>query len=458
MKTDSGLPDDLVKWIAETAGGPVTELRRIAAGARRQGFFVDVDRDGGTLALYLAYDPVGLGDGLDEPALRREAAVYRALGPTPVPVPTFYGLHPTHHAILMARVSGDTWFSRIESGDEQLAVARDFIRHLAALHRLDPRDLDLPGFPKADTLPVHVAQQLDQWEHAYREVQVRDPLVELPLRWLRDNIPETRGPVVLVQGDTGPGNFLYDNGRVTAVLDWELAHLGDPMDDLGWLSLRAVQETFTCFADRLREYEALSGFALDLQRIRYYRVLAELKVVILGQRAQGIVSADSEAATAMIYRRLHQRLCVEALADAMDVTLPTHRLPDIPDTPNSWLFDLALVQLRDAVVPHIDDALAARRAKSVARVVKHLREIDRSAGLAATLELDHMGCVLGARPEDLASGREKLCDAIAERAIDDCAVLDVLARRVAYETALMGGAMGVLAERHLDPLPEETSR
>ena len=62
-----------------------------------------------------------------------------------------------------------------------------------------------------------------------------------------------------MQGDTGPGNFMYQDGKVTAVVDWELAHLGDPMDDIAWLSLRTVQDTFTHFPDRLREYESLTA-------------------------------------------------------------------------------------------------------------------------------------------------------------------------------------------------------
>ena len=56
---------------------------------------------------------------------------------------------------------------------------------------------------------------------------------------------------------------MYDDGRVTAVVDWELSHWGDPMDDIAWLSLRTVQDTFTYLPDRLAEYSELSGHAID---------------------------------------------------------------------------------------------------------------------------------------------------------------------------------------------------
>jgi len=69
-------------------------------------------------------------------------------------------------------------------------------------------------------------------------------------------------------------NLMYADGRVSAVVDWELAHFGDPMDDVAWVTWRTTQHTFTHLPDRLKEYEALSGHTLSPDRIRYYRVNA----------------------------------------------------------------------------------------------------------------------------------------------------------------------------------------
>ena len=77
---------------------------------------------------------------------------------------------------------------------------------------------------------------------------------------------------------------MYSGGRVTAVVDWELAHLGDPMDDIAWLSLRATQEPFTDFPTRLREYEVLSGNRIDEARVHYYQVMAETKLQVMSHR------------------------------------------------------------------------------------------------------------------------------------------------------------------------------
>src|SRR5205823_5031984 len=139
-----------------------------------------------------------------------------------------------------------------------------FVEQLAALHRIDPSTLDLPGFPPPTNASELVHNELDEWGAI---ITARggepDPALACTLDWLRRNVPDYHGPVVLVQGDTGPGNFLYADGRVLAIVDWELAHLGDPMDDIAWLSLRATQEPLPDFPRRLVEYEQQSGHALD---------------------------------------------------------------------------------------------------------------------------------------------------------------------------------------------------
>ena len=196
--------------------------------------------------------------------LRVEAEVFMALQDTDVTVPRTLAVHPEHEAMLSERISGENWFYRIKDPDEQVQVAQDFIRNLAALHRLDPHDLALPSFGPVKTVREHALDEIaNMRRRATQPSGDIDPLLRLSLDWLERNVPDYDGPVVFVQGDTGPGNFMYENGKVTAVVDWELAHFGDPMDDIAWLSLRTVQDTFTHFPDRLREYEKLSGNPID---------------------------------------------------------------------------------------------------------------------------------------------------------------------------------------------------
>ena len=281
-----GLPDDLVSWIEEVGGGRVVLADRMPGGARKEAWFIDVaGADDAVTPLFLRYDRSDPERTKDPWTLHREATVYLALQDGPVPVPRVLGVHPVHQAMLSERVQGGNWFSRIVGSDEREATARDFMTKLAALHSLDAAALDLPAFPRVGSIAEAVLAELDEWEGVLAaRGGTPDPALLFSLRWLRDHIPPYDGPPVLVQGDTGPGNFMYLGGRVTAVVDWELAHLGDPMDDIAWLSLRATQEPFTDFPTRLREYEELSGNVVDETRVRYYQVMAETKLQVMGHR------------------------------------------------------------------------------------------------------------------------------------------------------------------------------
>ena len=143
-----GLPDDLVSWIEEVGGGRVVLADRMPGGARKEAWFIDLERPDGTVAsCFLRYDRSDPARTKDPWTLHREATVYLALQDGPVPVPRVLGVHPVHQAMLSERVEGGNWFSRITDPAEQEATARDFMTKLAALHSLDAAALDLPAFP-----------------------------------------------------------------------------------------------------------------------------------------------------------------------------------------------------------------------------------------------------------------------------------------------------------------------
>jgi len=130
------------------------------------------------------------------------------------------------------RVAGEALGPRIvraeRSDAERRALAAQMGRALAAVHSIDPAGV--PGLTRRDPLEATRAG-LDLMGEAR-------PAVELALRWLAANRPEP-GPARIVHGDFRVGNLLIDETGLRSVLDWELAHLGDPLEDLGWLCARA---------------------------------------------------------------------------------------------------------------------------------------------------------------------------------------------------------------------------
>jgi aminoglycoside phosphotransferase (APT) family kinase protein len=129
-----GLPDDIVSWIEGETSGAVVATNRVPGGASREAWFIDVERDGAMLPLFLRYSRAARPAGTIFHPLHVEAEVFTALQDTDVTVPRTVAIHPVHEAMLSERVSGETWFYRIKDPAEQVRVAQDFIRNLAALH------------------------------------------------------------------------------------------------------------------------------------------------------------------------------------------------------------------------------------------------------------------------------------------------------------------------------------
>ena len=246
----------------------ITVERRVG-GASRLGYAIDAAlADGSVRELWLRMDSGHGPQSHTVYTLRREAAVYQALAATDVKVAPIVAVHPTEECFLMERVTGRTWFAEVTDPEQQVAIATAFMEQVAALHRLDVARLSLPELGPLKSVAEHVEEELSIWEAQYLDQSsTHDPLLSLALRWLRRHLP-TDGdwPVVLVQGDTGPGNFMYDGNDVVVVTDWEMAHWGDLHDDLAWIYVRDLQERFTHLPDRIRDYERFSGFRVSTCR------------------------------------------------------------------------------------------------------------------------------------------------------------------------------------------------
>lgn len=449
------LDDEVRAWIESATGSRLVHANRIPGGGTREGWFVDVESGDETQQVFLRYSPVALPDKTGFHSLATEAEVVRALGPTEVPVAGIIAIHPTREAVLMERIEGETWFSRIKDPDEQVRVAQDFIRSLAAQHRLDPGDLGISVLGEVMSAREHALERIAhvRWRGTSAE-GVIDPLLEVTLDWLEANVPDYEGPVVLVQGDTGPGNFLHRQGCVTAVLDWELCHFGDPMDDIAWLSLRTVQDTFTHLPDRLREYEELSGHRIDVDRVWYYRVFAEATMTTLNPPHEDISgeTATRDIGNVIIYRQLHRRLWVEALNEAMKLGLERPQLPNSPE-PTEWheWYDNVLASLR-TIAPRISDPLAAQWTRGVARAVKYLQELDIAGRQYADLELTEIAGLLGARPESVVAGRAALAEALDEGKLSNADYVQFMWNKVLRDDELMRTASGALHDRTWPPL------
>lgn len=459
MDDATGVLDDaLVTWIREVTGAVGVQAERRSGGASRAGYAVDaVHADGRTEQLWLRMD-TGFGpQSGGHYSVRREGAVYRALASTPVRVARLRAIHPTLDAFLAERLTGRNWFAQITDPAEQESTARDFMAQLAAVHALDPRALGIEELGAPGTIAAHVLEELAIWEAQYREGGATEPTISLAFAWLRGNLPpDGDWPVVLVQGDTGPGNFLYADGRVVAVMDWEMAHWGDLHDDFGWLCVRDAQERFTHLPDRFRDYVAAGGRPLDPDRLRYFRVLAQTRCAVGTRRGLLMRDARGEIANHLIFSTMHLRLLADALAEATGASTARVPPPATASAPSAdaWLLDIALDDLRDVIVPALGAGFAQQRAKGLARLLKYVRRADELRAWAEDAERADLATLLGdaAASAPREDRRAALCRAIEEGglALDDAIAFCIRDTGRAIEVAR--DAMGALADRTYSPI------
>lgn len=222
----------------------VTGLQRIFGGASRETwrFSLHAQRAGGedVLPLVLRRDP---GASLIDTERRIEFAAYRAFAGTDVPVPRVLWLEEDpapldHPFFVMEQVTG------CESGPMRL-MAEPFRTHHAAIAEqkwtILARIATAPIAPLAALMPTVAPgaawqRELDHWATILaREAPTPQPIAAAAIRWLRAHPPPPAQRIAIVHADYRTGNLLIDPaGRIRAVLDWEMAHLGDPLEDLAW--------------------------------------------------------------------------------------------------------------------------------------------------------------------------------------------------------------------------------
>jgi aminoglycoside phosphotransferase (APT) family kinase protein len=311
--TGSGRPE----WaggLAAALGGPeVRGLRRLSGGASRETWAFDAD--GRPLILQRAR-PGGVGGIVD---LGTEVRLLRAAWAAGVPVPAVVatgadgggGSEPGQLGrawMVVERIEGETIPRRILR-DGEFAPARPRLaaqcgRALAAIHAVDPTDV--PGLDPTD--------QFDRFRQLLDDLGEPHPAFELGFRWLDRNRPPTRADTV-VHGDFRNGNLVVGPDGLRAVLDWELAHLGDPLEDLGWLCVRAWRfgaaprvGGFGDVDELVAAYEAASASATPVDRdaLAWWEAMSTLKwgVMCMLQAATHLSGTVRSVELAAIGRRV----------------------------------------------------------------------------------------------------------------------------------------------------------
>jgi aminoglycoside phosphotransferase (APT) family kinase protein len=304
VPADTAVPPDTVLDVLVEAGrldardrARPWALRQLAGGWSRHTWLLSAgDPAPGQAFVVRVKPPASLLDS----DLEREYRLYATVAAAGVPVPTPHGIeHATDTPLggswfVMDWVPGSapvTWLRRDREALEADwadggRLGRDLVETIAGIHAIPAADLGFLGPPRS------YADAVDRWARTYAEDRlVRDPVVEDAFAWLREREPDPVPPA-LVHGDYRIGNTMIHEGRIAAVVDWELAYLGDPRYDLGYAALDYLAGKFIepgsalleAVCDRdwfFRAYERLRATTVDPEVVRSYSVLGALALICI---------------------------------------------------------------------------------------------------------------------------------------------------------------------------------
>ena len=306
-------------------GRPVGGLERLPGGASRETWAFNT----GGRELILRRDPPGrLGES---GSMRLEAGAISACASAGLAVPNVVlvddGDRLGTPGLVMTRVPGETVARRILR-EPALATARAVLvgqlgSFLAGLHRLGPDAV--PGLPDTDPL-AYLGEMYDS-------VEDTSAIFDAAFRWLERHRPDRSGTTI-VHGDFRLGNVIVGEDGLRAVLDWELVHVGDPLEDLAWLCVKAwrfgarpAAAGVGTIDELLAAYEAASGRPVDRDAFHWWLVEKTLQwgTICMKQAAAHLTGSARSVELAAIGRRV-----AEQEWDLLELLAPPGSAPPRP--------------------------------------------------------------------------------------------------------------------------------
>jgi aminoglycoside phosphotransferase (APT) family kinase protein len=417
------MPDDFTRALQDVLSRELEGFQslrsctRLTAGASQETYRLAVSSTQGERRLALRRAQPGTGT---EPDLGRispdvEARLFQLAGTDEIPGPEIiYVLRPEDGlgaGFFMEWLDGETLGQRIVRAEELAGVrprlARQCGEILGRIHALDWQAAGLE-----EELPVvdPAALVTGTWTQ-YRDFNVPVPMIDYTWRWLQDKLPD-QSRMTLVHGDFRNGNLMVTPGGINAVLDWELAQIGDPVRDLGWLCVNSWRFGNTALPvggfgeieDLLAGYRDTSGVKVSREELQFWQVFGSFWWATATLQ---MASAWRSGETPSLERPVIGRRSSEAQMDCVNLLIPgPFSLPDKDRTISEGtqlpmpaeLLEGVIEFLKDEVAAKLDphDSFLARVAANSLGIAR--REFQHGAQLA-TQEKQRLETLLGREGE-----------------------------------------------------------
>ena len=429
----------ITRWVEENVGGTVRSVERHARW--RPSWTVLVDGPQGALELYVRADR---GPGLGIRPLRDEYAALTLLERQGVPVPHVYGWCSEPEAIVMASLADAPFHGGADTDPTLHAMVGQYMTLLASVHKIDLAAAAAAGFvAPADSRALALAW-FNIADAAYRANKTGpDPLVEFVRGWVLRHIPLHRERGVLLIGDAP--QFFHDGGRVTALYDLELAHIGDPMMDLASIRVRDINEPIGGLTSLIDGYAAASGEEIDWATLDFHTVVG----FIASPMMVGFTLRGAHPHPAFIEYLSWQlgttRAALEVLAESLGLSLdPVDVLHATATLHSHALADLVAVA---QALPAPDGML---RQAPVLSLALYAQRVDEIGAELERIEL-HEAEALLARPCATLEAAEELLEAfvLADGAEREADLIRFFHRRTLRRLQLLSGYPAPIVTRGL---------
>jgi aminoglycoside phosphotransferase (APT) family kinase protein len=288
------LSDRLQAYLRHKLDAPdlaVTNLARIPGGASRETYRFRARYDGRDRGLILRRDPPASLIETERTTEYRAYEAFHALGlPVPEPVALELDAAPLERPFFIMEEVENCQTGSIMSPDpfgvHRDAVGKQFFSVLGKIAAVDPRDVGLSDFEGESDIHDVAMHEVARWEKVIEEDEREpQPIARAAIRWLKRHPPPPAQKISVVHGDYRTGNFLVDDaGTIRAILDWEMAHLGDPLEDLGWAidplwsgGNPAVPGGMIARDAAIHIWEETSGLKADPKALHWWEIFASLK-------------------------------------------------------------------------------------------------------------------------------------------------------------------------------------
>ena len=422
----------LIREMSNCVG--LMRVERLSGGASQETYRIEIETAGGSELLAMRRAPGGLKVDREpgHPGLPTEAKLMAAARAAGVPEPEIHYVlgqaDGLGEGFVMQWLEGETLGARIVRS-EALVAARDKLAYqcgqmLARIHAIDLQATRLDALLDPMTPEEFVLQT---WER-YKGFETPQPMIDYVGTWLMRHCPTDFEPC-LVHNDFRNGNIMVDENGLVAVLDWEIAHIGDPMRDLGWICTNSWRfggaypvGGFGTYEDLFRGYEETSGRRVDLGRVKFWEVFGSFwwAVGCLGMAEHFRTGPDKTVERPAIGRRSSecQVDCVNLLMPGpVEVPAP-EALEGALDMPRA---DELLTSVRDYLRTDVMPATEGRTS-FLARVASNsldivLRELALGPRHRAA-ELARLQVIFDAREDDLEALRWRLVHGLRDGSID----------------------------------------